>query len=196
MEFMKLMEWAGRPQVHIVGLFVSLMAMVAVVAFMIGTLEYTKTRGKLLLTAFLVGGYFVTMLASTGIPSATPRIWLRVAVQLLASVSLFLLLLGLWGTPDSDAYWKAAALATLLAMGLVLAGLATRAGLGDPVVRAMALGSATMAGLLTAMGALGIALEIGLPLYWWTFGVLSVIWIADSSAIPVAAYCRRRVRSE
>ena len=192
---MKLMEWTGRPQVHIVGLFVSLLAAAAVFAFMVGTLEYTKTRGKLLLTAFLVCGYFVTMLASTGIPFAGPRRWLRGAVQALASCSLFLLLLGLWGTPDSDAYWKAAATATLASLGLVLAGLATRAGLNDPVVRALALGSAGAACLLTATGALGIALEISLPLYWWVFGLLVAFWIADSVAIPLAAYLRRKART-
>lgn len=170
------------------------MAVVALVAFMIGTLEYTKTRGKLLLTAFLVGGYFLTMLAATGIPAAGTRLWFRVVAQALASVSLLLLLLGLWGTPDSDPYWKAAALTTLLALGLVLSGLATRAGLGDSVVRVLALASAVAAGLLTAMGAFGVALEVKNPLFWWAFGVLAFFWIADTSAIPVVAYRRRRSR--
>ena len=192
---MKLIEWAGRPQVHIVGLFVSLMAVVAVAAFMIGTLEYTKTRGKLLLTAFLVVGYFLTMLAATGIPDAGPRLWLRVAVQGLATLALVLLLLGLWGTHDSDPYWKAASLTTLLALGLALSGLATRAGLDDPVVRILAVASAAAAGLLTAMGALGIALEIRLPIFWWVFGVLVAFWIADSAAIPLAAYLRGKART-
>ncbi len=195
MNGMKLLEWAGRPQVHIVGLFVSMLAVMAVVAFMVGTLEYNKTRGKLLLTAFLVGGYFLTMLAATGIPTGGPRLWLRAATQSLATGALFLLMLGFWGTPDSDAYWKAAALTTLLAMGLVLSGLATRAGLGDQVVRVLALASAATAGSLTVLGALGIVLEIRMPHYWWVFGLLLAFWIADSAAIPLAAYLRRKVRT-
>ena len=188
----RLLRWAGQPPVHIVGLFASVMAAVAIVAFAIGTLEYTKTRGKLLLTAFLVGGYFVTMLAATGIPAVGIRQYLRAAAQALATGALFLLLLGLWGTPDSDVYWKAAAIATLAAIGLVCSGLSTRAGLGDAVVRGLALTSATVAGLLTLMTALGIALEIRVPLYWWVFGLLAVLWIAASAAVPVAAFGRRK----
>ena len=188
----RLLRWAGQPPVHIVGLFASVMAAVAIVAFAIGTLEYTKTRGKLLLTAFLVGGYFLTMLAATGIPAAGIRQYLRVAAQALATGALFLLLLGLWGAPDSDAYWKAAAITTLAAIGLVCSGLSTRAGLGDAVVRGLALTSATVAGLLTLMTALGIALEIRVPLYWWVFGLLAVLWVAASAAVPVAVFGRRR----
>ncbi len=187
-----MLRWAGQPPVHIVGLFASVMAAVAIVAFAIGTLEYTKTRGKLLLTAFLVGGYFLTMLAATGIPAAGIRQYLRVAAQALATGALFLLLLGLWGAPDSDAYWKAAAITTLAAIGLVCSGLSTRAGLGDAVVRGLALTSATVAGLLTLMTALGIALEIRVPLYWWVFGLLAVLWVAASAAVPVAVFGRRR----
>ena len=118
----KLIDWAGRPEVHIVGLFVSMMALIAVVAFSIGTLEYTKTRGKLMLTAFLVGGYFVTMLAATRIPREGPRLGLRLAAQAMATVALALLVLGLWGAPDSDAYWKATAVVTLLASGWRFSG--------------------------------------------------------------------------
>ena len=187
-----LLRWAGQPPVHTVGLFASVMAALAVIAFAIGTLEYTKTRGKLLLTAFLVGGYFVTMLAATGIPAAGIRQYLRVATQALATGALFLLLLGLWGTPDSDAYWKAASVVTLVTIGLVCSGLATRAGLGDAVVRGFALASATAAGVLTLMTALGIALEFRVPIYWWVFGLLVVSWLAASAGIPVAAFLRRR----
>ena len=168
-----------------------MMAAVAIVAFAIGTLEYTKTRGKLLLTAFLVGGYFLTMLAATGVPAVGARQKLRVASQALATAALFLLLLGLWGTPASDAYWKAAAVVTLLAMGMVCSGLSTRAGLGDSVVRSLALTSAVSAGLLTLMAALAIALEIRTSLYWWVFGLLVVSWLASSAGIPAAACLRR-----
>ena len=192
----RLLRWTGQPPVHIVGLFVSVVAAVAIVAFAIGTLEYTKTRGKLLLTALLVGGYFVTMLAATGIPAVAIRQQLRAATQCLATGAMFLLLLGLWGAPDSDAYWKAASIATLLAMGMVCSGLATRAGLGDAAVRALALTSAAAAGLLTVMAALGIALEIRLPLYWWVFGLLVVSWLAASAAIPATAFLRLRRRKK
>ena len=187
----RLLRWTGQPPVHIVGLFVSLMAAVAVIAFAVGTLEYTKTRGKLLLTAFLVGGYFLTMLAATGIPAFGTRQQLRVVSQALATAALVLLLLGLWGTPDANPYWKSAAIVTLLVIGLVCSGLATRASMDDSVVRAMALASATSAGLLTLMAALGIALEIRLGLYWWVFGLTAVVWFVASVGTPAAAFWRQ-----
>ena len=188
----RLSEWAGRPQVHIVGLFLSLMALIAVVAFAIGTLEYTKMRGKLMLTSFLVGGYFVTMLAATKIPSDGPRLRVRVAAQLLASTALFLLLLGLWGTPDSDGYWKATAIVTLLGIGMVFSGMVMRVGLASTRQRSLVgiLTAVSMA--LTAMSAVAIAFEIAVASYWWIFGLLAAGWVAAAVALAATRLWERR----
>ena len=187
---MKLGEWAGRPQVHIVGLFVSLMVLIAVVAYSIGTLEYTKPRGKLMLTAILVAGYFLTMLVATRVPGdgTTPR--LREAAQVVATAALFLLMLGLWGTPDSDAYWKAAAIATLLAMGLVLTGMAFRLERSGKAKTTLSLGCAGSSLVLTVLASFAIALEIKAEPYWWAFGVFFLCWLAF--AIPLVAVRFRR----
>ena len=189
---MKLIEWASRPQVHIVGLFLSLMALIAVLAFAIGTLEYTKTRAKLMLTAFLVGGYFLTMLAATRIPSAGPRVGVRLAAQSLATAALFLLLLGLWGTPDSDGYWKATAVVTLLGIGMVFSGMVMRIGLAGNAERSL-VGLLTVSSVvLTAMAAVAIVLEITAAPYWWVFGLLVVGWIAGAVALAVLRLWRGR----
>ena len=175
---MKLVRLAGRPQVHIVGLFVSLMAMLVVAAFAIGTLEYTKTRGKLLLTGFLVGGFFLTMLAATRIPAVDLAKWVRWSAQAMATGALFLLLLGLWGTPDSDAFWKSAAIATILAFGLALTGIAGMYSHRGRALGALAKSAVALSALLTAMSALGVALEIRLAVYWWAFALLVSCWLA------------------
>ena len=187
----KLLEWAGRPQTHIVGLFVSLLAAVFVVAFMIGTLEYTKTRGLLLLTTFLVGGYFLTMLAATGIPRAGMGRRLRPVVFGVATAALFLLLLGLWGRPDSNEFWKSAAIVTFLALGLALTGITLARASGDWAVGACARAAAALSGLLTLMGALGIASGITSALYWWAFVLVALLWLAIAAAIPVVRRFRR-----
>ena len=188
----RLSRWIGRPQTHIVGLFLSLMASLAVVAFAIATLEYTKTRGKLLLTAFLVAGYFVTMLAATGIPWRELGLRLRPAAMAAASAALLLLLLGLWGTPDSNAFWKSAAIATLLALGLTLTGVTLARASGGKAAVMFAGIAAALSTMLAGMSAVGVALEIIAPVYWWVFVLLSLCWLAATIALMAARAWRRR----
>ena len=188
----KSIEFAGRPEVHVVGLFVSLMAFVAVVAFAIGTLEYTKTLGKLMLTAFLVGGYFVTMLAATRIPGDGARLRLRVSAQAAATLALFLLVLGLWGTPDSDGYWKATAIVTLLGLGMAFFGMVLRVGLAGHAQRGLVGVLTVLCVSLTIMAVAAIALEITIALYWWIFGLLAAGWLGGAVALAAVRVWRRR----
>ncbi len=192
---MKLIEWAGRPQTHIVGLFVSLLAVLTVVGVMLGTLEYTNTRGRLLLTALLTGGYFLTSLPATAMPRAGAGRGLRPAVLALAMAALLLLLSGLWLTPDSDGYWKATAIVTLLVLGLACSGLALTVGLKVRGGRAFGWATAVLMALLTALAGLGIALEIRISLYWWICVLLALCWVAVSAGIPLAWYWRGRGRA-
>ena len=180
---MKLPDWTGRPQVHAAGCLVSLLVALAIVAFAIGTLEYTKTRGKLLLTALLVAGYFLTTLIATGTPKDGAIRWLFPAIFAWATVALFLLLLGLWATPDSNEFWKSAAGITFLALGMSLTGLALGLGSSARPARIPAWLSASLAALMTVMAVLGIALEIGAALYWWAFVLLALCWLAASVAL-------------
>ena len=191
---MKLPGWLGHPYTHVSALLMSLLAALAIVAFMIGTLEYTKTRGQLLLTALLVGGYFLTTLAATAIPGDGPTRPLRPAAMSAATVALLLLVVGLWGGADADSFWKATAILIILTMGLVCSGVALARGMADRVVRVFMVTSAALASVVTVMAALGIALEIRIPIYWWVLALLVLCWLAASAAIPAAAYWRRRVR--
>ena len=189
---MKLPGWLAHPYTHAAALLLSLLAALAVVAFMVGTLEYTKMRGRLLLTALMVAGYFVTTLVATGTPKSGPMRWLFVAILAWATLALFLLLLGLWATPDSNEFWKAAAGITFLALGLSFAGLALGLGSGVRPARALAWASATLAILMTAMTVPGIVLEIRVVPYWWTFGLLVVCWLGASMTLVVLRFRRRR----
>ena len=191
---MKLTEWAGRPQTHILGLLVSLLAVLAVVGVMVGTLEYTNTRGRLLLTALMTGGYFLTSLLATAMPRTGAGRGLRPAALALAMAALLLLVSGVWLTPDSDGYWKATAIVTLLALGLAGSGLALTGGLNVREVRAFAWPSAALLALLTVLAGLGIGLEVRIPFYWWAFVLLALCWVAVSVAIPLAWYWRSRGR--
>ena len=174
---MRLPRWTARPEAHAAGCLLALLAALAVVAFAIGTLEYTKTRGKLLLTALLVAGYFLTMVGATAMPRAGPGPWFRPLAFSAATMALALMVLGLWGTADSNAFWKATAATTVLAMGLVAAGQALSRAEGGTAVRVAAICSAALAAALVAMGVLAIALEIGAAPFWWAFGLVAVGWV-------------------
>ena len=189
---MKIPGWLSHPYTHAAALLLSLLAALAVVAFMAGTFEYTKTRGKLLLTALLLAGYFLTMLIAAGIPREGVMRWLYAAVIALAALALFLLLLGLWATPDSGEFWKSAAIITSIALGLSLAGLAAGMGSSGWAARVLAWMSASLATLLTVMTALGIALAVKAAPYWWAFVLLALCWLAASIALAVGRLWRRR----
>lgn len=192
---MRFSRWVAHPYTHAAALLLSLMAALAVVAFMVGTLEYTKTRGQLLLTTLLAAGYFLTTLAATAAPKDGAMRWFFAAVFAWATVALMLLLLGLWATPGSDEFWKSAAGATSLAFGMSFIGLSL--GLGWRVGRASNLAwfSASLAASMTVMSVLAIGLEIRAALFWWVFALLAACWLGASAAL-VALRFRRRIKAE
>lgn len=189
---MRFTRWVSHPYTHAAALLLSLLAALAVVAFMVGTLEYTNTRGRLLLTALLVAGYFLTTLAATAAPREGALRWLFAAISGWATLALFLLLLGLWAAPGSDEFWKSAAGATSLAFGMSFAGLALGLGWRVRGGSNLAWGSAALAALMTVMTVMGIALEIRLPTYWWTFVLLAACWLVASVALVALRFRRRR----
>lgn len=190
---MRLPGWISHPYTHAAALLLSLLTALAVVAFMVGTLEYTKMRGRLLLTALLVAGYFLTTFVAAAVPKdgAAMR-WLFVAILAWSTLALFMLLLGLWAAPDSDEFWKSAAGITFLAFGMSFAGLALGLGSGVRSARILAWFSAILAALMTAMTVLGIAMEISFALYWWAFGLLVLCWLSASGALVVLRFWWRR----
>ena len=189
---MKLPSWLVHPYTHVAALLLALLTALAVVAFMVGTLEYTKTRGKLLLTALMVAGYFLTTLVATGTPKDGAIRWLYASILAWATLALLLLLLGLWATPDSNEFWKSTAGITFLAFGLSLAGLVLGIGSGVRSARPLSWASATLAVLMTAMSILGISVEISAEPYWWVFSLLAVCWLVATSALAAVRFWRGR----
>ena len=189
---MKLPGWLGHPYTHASGILLSLLGALAVVAFMLGTLEYTKLRGRLLLTALVLAGYLLTMLIATATPREGVMRWLYVLILGSATLALFLLLLGLWAAADSNEFWKSAASIAFLTLGLSITGLALGLGASFRSARMLSRVSAGLGLALTVITVLGIALGIGAPLYWWAFAILSLFWLVVSTVFVSVRLWRRR----
>ena len=171
------------PRTFLLGMLGALVAAFLVIVAMILLGEYTKTRGRLLLTFLVLAPFCLSAIP----PSALLR---RGRFQpvgwagLVASGAGFILVAtGIWATPDSDAYWKTAAIVSILASStfqtswlLMLAPVKTfNLGLSWTVM-----GVSLLATLLSIAGIIG---EINPAAYWWTVFLLLAVSGLGSSAL-------------
>ena len=170
------------------GFLISSVAAVLIVIAIVVVGEYTKTRGRFLLSALMLEGYFFCSLAPIWVTDRRPESMVsRVAIGA-AVMALLLLLIGLWGTPNSDAFWKSTAIVTILALVLAfLAVVDSEAGRLSISVQAKAVGLATL------IGCVGIAAGINWPPYWWVFTLAVIAWVT-TVIIPAIGYVARRIQ--
>ena len=170
------------------GFLISSVVAVLIVIAIVVVGEYTKTRGRFLLSALMVEGYFFCSLGPIWVAERRPESMVsRVAIGA-AVAALLLLLIGLWGTPDSDAFWKSTAIVTILALVLAfLAVVDSEAGRLSLSVQAKAVGLATL------IGCVGIAAGINWPPYWWVFTLAVIAWVT-TVIIPAIGYVARRIQ--
>ena len=179
------------PKAYTVGCFASLFAGLVIVIVMVVLAEYTKARGRLLLTALVVAVYFFSSLwpvwlAQRRSEARFSLMLSRVAIGVGAS-ALLLLLVGIWGTPNSDAFWKSTAIVTLLGLGFgYISIVELRQG---EFTRRFAVLVFTLAAL---MACIGIAAGINWLPYWWLFTLATIGWVVALLA-PVARFLGRRV---
>ena len=150
--------------------------------------EYTKTRGLFLLTTLVLEGYFFCSLGPAWVVERRPESQLSQAALAAAVVALALLLIGIWGTPNSDAFWKSTAIVTILAVVLAyLAVLDVEPGrlAGSFQVKAVSLAA--------GIACIGIAGGINWPPYWWIFTLAFLVW-AGAVLVQPAKYLGRRIR--
>ena len=150
--------------------------------------EYTKTRGRFLITALVFEGYFFCSLGPAWVAERRPgaRVW-KVALAA-AAAGLLLLLAGIWGTPNSDAFWKSTAIVTTLALVLAYATVVDV----EPgrLARSFAVKAAALA---TVIACIGMAGGINGPPSWWVFTLAFLVWLGALS-VPAVGYLGRRLR--
>ena len=162
------------PRLFLYGVLTGLAAAVLVVVVVVVLGEYTKTRGRWLGTALAMSGYCIVALGPVALHSRS-RYWPVAKSGVLFAVLAFALFtVGLWGTPNSDGYWKATSVASLLALSL--SHVCWMLFLERPIalVSAIARASASGASLLVILAAIGIIFELKVVLFWWVVAILGI----------------------
>ena len=167
-----------RPRTFLAGVAVSLAAAVLIALVMAVLGEYTKTRGRLLLTALSLAGFCVFGFPSAVLASRGRHTRLAALGVSAAALGFVLVVVGLWATPDSDAFWKAASIASIAAASIayscwVLSFRAQR--LAARVAQYAALGVAVLVLFLTI---LAIIVEIRHAAFWWAVVLLIIAQVA------------------
>ena len=166
-------------------LLASLVAAGLVVVVMGVLGEYTKTRGRLLFTALSLSGCSLLALApSVLVQRANYRYWGYAGVGI-ACVAYILVAGGIWGTPDSDAYWKAAGIASIGAGSLSQLCWLLLMTPNAFMARAALLTASGAAGSVPMLTGIAIIAEIKSAPFWWAVVVLVFIQVFGGLAAPI-----------
>ena len=163
-------------------LLTSMAAAVLVVVAMALLGEYTKTRGRLLLTALSLAGFCVLALAPT-VLSRRPRFsFVGDAGLGVAFLGFLLLTVGTWGTPNSDGYWKAAAIVSIAAGSLAYLSWLLLVEPGILLARIAGRLAAAAASIVPVLAAIGIIVEIKAAPFWWAVTLIIILQLAGGFA--------------
>lgn len=167
------------------GILGGLAAAALVVLAMVLLGEYTKTRGRWLGTALALSGYCMAALGPVALHGRDKYRPVAISGMLISLVAFALFTVGLWGTPNSDGYWKATSVSTLLA--LALAHVCWMLLLERPIalVHRMARASVLAASLLALLASVGIIFEVNAVPYWWVVALLGIGQVATGMAVPI-----------
>ncbi len=162
----------------------SLAAAVLVVVAMALLAEYTKTRGRLLLTALVLAGFFITSISPSALIGKEK--WHAVGLAGLAASLLgaILVIVGIWGTPNSDGYWKTTAILSLMAAAFFQACWMLLLQSRRWPVAALAWTAVGNVTILMVLSVFGIAIAIKSLPYWWAVTLLVVAHVASFIAAP------------
>ena len=174
------------PRLFLIGLLGGLAAAVLVVLVMAVLGEYTKTRGRSFLTALTLAGFSLAALGPSALHQRGTFRPVAGAGLLVPFLAFTLVAVGLWAPPDSDGFWKATAVASLLAVSLTHVCWMLLLVQRSILISAMAWTSSGSATLLALLSSAGIILEVKSPPYWWAVSLILFVQLATSIAAPVA----------
>jgi len=178
-----------RPRSYGVGCMLFSVVSVLIVVAIVVLGEYTKTRGRFLLTALLLAAYFFISMAPAWTVEHRPESRVAPIAWLVAATAVMILLIGVWGTPNSDAFWKSAAIITTL--GMILSYASVVDAKPGRLIRDF---SAKVLGLATLIICVGIACGINWSPYWWVFTLAVLVWVVSVIVSVASSLIRQSQR--
>ena len=167
------------------GILGGLAAAVLVVLAMLVLGEYTKTRGRWLGTALALSGYCMAALGPVALHGRGRYRPVAASGMLSSLLAFALFTIGLWGTPNSDGYWKATAVATLLSLSSAHVCWMLFLERPIPLVSGMARASALGASLLAILAGAGIIFEVKAAPFWWAVALLGIGQVVTGVTAPI-----------
>ena len=144
--------------------------------------EYTKTRGRLLFTAITLAGFCLLAMPPSVLARRGRYPLVGAASTSILGLGFLLVVVGMWATPDSDAFWKVAAIVSIAGVfgshscWLLLLRVSW---LPARIARCATLGAASLVLFLTG---LAIIVEIRAAPFWWAVVLLIVAQVAGGLA--------------
>jgi len=171
------------PRTFLLGMSGALLAALLVIVAMVLLGEYTKTRGRLLLTFLGLASFCLSAIPPSGLlrrGRLLPVAW----TGFVASGAGFVLVaVGIWATPDADAYWKTTAIVSVAAASTFQTSwllLLTSVKAFTRLLLWAVMGVSLLAALLSVVGIIG---EIKPAAYWWVVFLLVIAGIVGSLAL-------------
>lgn len=163
------------PRVIVAVMLAALAAALVVVLAMAILGEYTKLRGRLLLTASTLAWFSLVALGPSLLRQRGRYSWVAEAGLFSSLLGFLLVAGGTWATPGSDDYWKAAAIVSVLAVSLSYVCWVLLLRSRAMMVRAASRAAVAAASLSAVLAGLAIILEVKTSAFWWAFTVIITV---------------------
>lgn len=150
--------------------------------------HYSEFLGRLLLTALGLSLFACSALSPSIVWRRNPNRWLGPAGMLAPVLGLLLVTIGIWAVPDSDAFWKAIAIITILTVAIAYCYWFLAYPPGFPPARLAARVSVGAAASAALLASVGVILEIKLLPWWWVVALLILIMPTAGLAVPLLSF--------
>ena len=168
-----------KPGVFFAGMLGALSAALLIIAIVALLGEYTNTRGRSILTALSLAAFCLSAVSPAALYRQGRYRPVALAAVLISALGLSLVTAGIWATPDSDAFWKATAIASILSATSFHGGVLLLWQPGPGYVRLFRWPGIIAALSAALMAVLGIVFEVKLDAFWWAMVVLilGTVWV-------------------
>ncbi len=180
-----------KPGVFIAGMLGALAAALLVIVIVALLGEYTSTRGRLILTALTLAAFCLSAVSPAALRRQGRYQPAALAAVMISALGFSMVTAGIWSTPDSDAFWKATAIASILSATTFHGSVLLLWQPGPGYVSLFRWPGVIAALSAALMAILGIVLEIKLGAFWWAMVVL----ILGTAWVGLAAGAHRLGRA-